>query len=313
MRSDIDASIVALDMDRKAAGLYLGADASYVVPSARSEDYLLALSKILIKEKVDVLIPTVDEEIGVLCRDHVLENLSELSNFLLPTEAAAGRALDKLSTIFAARRAKLPVPRTLAVPRVSEAGAKAEQMGFPLVVKPSGSRGARGMSYVEGKKELKRAWQRASLEGGQVLFQEHVPGPVFTVGTVCDQKGRIAASIVLRKTKEIPPRGGVALAGITVEEPGLQDLGEKYVACLEWTGPASPEIKLDDRDGSYKLMEVNPRLFGYNYLAAMAGVNLAEMIVRLAMGEEVEPVRTYRKGLSFVRAPYDLIVEEEIR
>jgi len=305
----LDARIVALDMDARAAGFYHGSDVSYVVPPATSEEFLLTLSKIIEREKVDVLIPTVDEEIAVLCREPVLERLSELTSFLLPSEAAAAKALDKRRTILEARKARLPVPKTLVVASVSELEEKSSKLNFPVVIKPSRSRGARGVSYVHRKGELGRAWRTASSLGGEVLLQEYVPGPVFTVGTVCGRHGGIAASIVLKKTKEVPPSGGVAVAGTTVAEPALQDLGERYVRCLGWCGPACPEVKLDERDGSFKLMEVNPRLFGYNYLATKAGVNLPAITARLALGEEVQPVRTYKEGLSFVRAPYDLIVE----
>ena len=310
--SDLDARIVAVDMDRQAPGLYFDSKISYVVPRASSEDFVLALSKILVKEKVDVLVPTVDEEIAVLCKERVLEKLSKLTSFLLPNEAAAGRALDKYLTVLEAERAKLPVAGTVVVQDASQVREKSVDFDLPIVVKPSRSRGARGISFVKRRRDLARAWRTASLHGGQVLFQEYIPGPVYTIGTVMDRKKRVAGSIVLKKTKEIPPQGGVAVAGITVLEPELQKMGEKYVKCLGWTGPASPEVKLDQRDGSYKLMEVNPRLFGYNYLAAMAGVNLSEITVRLAIGEKLEPIRTYREGVSFVRAPYDLIIEEKI-
>jgi predicted ATP-grasp superfamily ATP-dependent carboligase len=220
--------------------------------------------------------------------------------------------LDKYTTVFEAKRAGLPVPDTVVVPSLDEAGERAEELGYPLVVKPSRSRGARGISYVGDESQLVRAWDQASGEGGQVLFQEFVPGPVFTVGTVCDREGEIAASIVLVKTKEVPPTGGVAVSGKTVADPELQTLGERYVKCMDWRGPGSVEVKRDERNGSYKLMEINPRLFGYSYLAAVAGVNLAEITVRLAMGEELEPMRSYREGVSFVRAPHDIIIEEEI-
>jgi carbamoyl-phosphate synthase large subunit len=295
-----------------APGLYGRSDASYVVPPARSEEFVLALSRVIDEAGVDVLLPTVDEEIAALCREPVLSHLSELVKFMLPDQEAAWKALDKYRTVFESKRANLPVPETIVVTDMAEAGKRAEELGYPLVVKPSRSRGARGVSYVGDESLLEEAWGRAATEGGQVLFQEFVPGPVYTVGTVCDSEGAIAASIVLMKTKEVPPSGGVAVSGKTVANPDLQDLGERFVTCLGWRGPGSVEIKLDERDGSYKLMEVNPRLFGYNYLAAVAGVNLAEVTVRLALGEEVEPRRSYREGVSFVRAPHDIIVEEEI-
>jgi biotin carboxylase len=304
--------IIALDMDRRAPGLYDAPDASYVVPPARSEEFVLALSRVLDESGADVLLPTVDEEIAALCREPVLSHLSELVDFLLPGQEAAWRALDKYRTMFEAKRADLPVPETVVVPNFAEAGERADEIGYPVVVKPSRSRGARGITYVGDEGQLEEAWNSASTEGGQVLFQEFVPGPVFTVGTVCDGKGEIAASIVLVKTKEVPPTGGVAVSGRTVANPELQALGERYVTCIDWRGPGSVEVKLDERNGSYKLMEINPRLFGYNYLAAVAGVNLAEVTVRLALGEELEPRRTYREGVSFVRAPHDIIIEEEI-
>ncbi len=310
---ELDLRMIALDMDRGAAGLYYKADSAYVVPAARSEEFLLTLIKILKKEEVDVLIPTVDEEIAAICRTSVLEQLSQVVSFLLPPEGAAMRALDKYSTIFEARRAGLGAPKTLVVRQPSEMAQKAREIGFPLVAKPSRSRGARGVSYARAEADLAEAWKLASAEGGEVLFQEYIPGPVYTVGAVADRDREIAASVVLKKTKEIPPTGGVAVAGVTVENKELQSLGERYVSCLEWIGPASAEIKQDERDGAYKLMEVNPRLFGYNYLASAAGVNLAEVTVRLALGENVEPAKTYTAGLSFVRAPYDLIIQEEVR
>jgi carbamoyl-phosphate synthase large subunit len=310
--SDLEPRIVAVDMDRKAPGLYHGSHAGYVVPPARSEDFVLALSRVLEREKADVLLPTVDEEIRALCREPVLENLSRVTGFILPPEEVAARALDKFVTVFTAKREGLPVPETVVVETLGGARERAEAVGYPLVAKPSRSRGARGVRYVHGPGDVEEAWRAASEEGGQVLFQEYVSGPVFTIGIVADREGGIAASIVLRKTKEIPPSGGVAVAGVTVSNPELQDLGERYVRALEWVGPASVEVKMDERDGSYKLMEVNPRLFGYNYLAAKAGVNLAEVTVRLALGEKVEPRRRYEAGLSFVRSPYDLVIREEI-
>lgn len=310
--SELGARIVAVDMDRKAPGLYHGSQAGYVVPPARSDDFVLALSRVLEREGADVLVPTVDEEIRVLCKEAVLGNLSRITSFILPGEGVAARALDKFLTIFTAKREGLPVPETVVVESLELAPERAEAVGFPLVAKPSCSRGARGVRYVHGPADVEGAWRAASEEGGQVLFQEYVPGPVFTVGTVADREGGIAASIVLRKTKEVPPSGGVAVAGVTVSNPGLQDLGERYVRALEWVGPASVEVKMDERDGSYKLMEVNPRLFGYSYLAAKAGVNLSEVTVRLALGEDVEPRRSYEAGLSFVRSPFDLIIREAI-
>jgi len=310
--SEIDPKIVALDMDGLAAGLFHGADASYVVPPARDEGFVLTLCRIIEREEVDVLIPTVDEEIRALCIGHNLERIGETASFLLPDQDTASKALDKSETLLACEAEGLPIPETAVATDIGGAAARADDLGYPVVVKPSGSRGARGVSLVEGEGDLEAAFRGAEAEGGRTLIQEYVPGPVYTVGTVLDRSSEVAASIVLRKVKQVPPMGGVAVAGKTVQDPEMMELGERYVSCLGWVGPASPEIKRDERDGSLKLMEVNPRLFGYNYLATAAGMNLSEITVRLALGEKLEPTREYREGLCFVRTPFDILVDDEV-
>jgi len=296
-------------MDPLAAGLQLG-DSSYVVPPAASDEFVFVLLKILQRESVDVLISTVDEEIAVLSREEVLTQLSEETGILMPGHDAASRALNKDRTVEECEKAGLPVPVSAVVLTADELRSAAKRIGLPVVVKPVRSRGARGISYVERMVDLRTAWRAVRSFGHAALVQEYVPGPVYTVGVVCDSKGRVAASVALEKIKQVPQSGGVAVAGRTVLNEELQELGERYVTALGWIGPASPEVKLDERDGSFKLMEVNPRLFGYSYLAAKAGVNLSEITARLAVGEEVPPQREYRPDLYFVRAPEDMILKE---
>ena len=58
------------------------------------------------------------------------------------------------------------------------------------------------------------------------------------------------------------------------------------------------EFKQDQRSGSAYLMEVNPRFWGSLQLAIDAGVDFPWYLVRLALGEEVNPVREWRVGVS---------------
>lgn len=59
--------------------------------------------------------------------------------------------------------------------------------------------------------------------------------------------------------------------------------------------------------GIYYLIEINPRIPAWVYLAVGAGQNIPEALVRLAMGEKVEPMTTYEVGKMFIRYSYDLI------
>jgi carbamoyl-phosphate synthase large subunit len=59
--------------------------------------------------------------------------------------------------------------------------------------------------------------------------------------------------------------------------------------------------------GRLYLVEINPRFPAWSYLSAGAGMNLPLAAVRLAAGEQVEPLVEYRVGTIFVRISIDQI------
>ena len=66
-------------------------------------------------------------------------------------------------------------------------------------------------------------------------------------------------------------------------------------------------IKTDDQ--KFYLIEINPRIPAWVYLAVGAGQNIPEALVKLALGMKVEPFTDYRKGVIFVRYSIDLITD----
>ena len=62
---------------------------------------------------------------------------------------------------------------------------------------------------------------------------------------------------------------------------------------------AEVEFKVDSRDLTPKLMEINPRFWGSMNVAIESGVDFPYMLYLLAKGEHVDPVFTYRSGVKF--------------
>ena len=54
---------------------------------------------------------------------------------------------------------------------------------------------------------------------------------------------------------------------------------------------------------------MNPRFPAWVYLANGCGQNHAEALVKMALGEEVEPFTRYSSGKMFIRYSYDMIVD----
>jgi D-aspartate ligase len=86
-------------------------------------------------------------------------------------------------------------------------------------------------------------------------------------------------------------RVGEALWVDEVVEQGLA-----LLRSLGFQGISQLETKRDPRDGRYKLMEVNPRLWQWHSLAAACGVDLPYIAYRDLVGDPVPPARMHGDG-----------------
>jgi predicted ATP-grasp superfamily ATP-dependent carboligase len=64
----------------------------------------------------------------------------------------------------------------------------------------------------------------------------------------------------------------------------------------DFRGIFSAEFKRDERDGQFKILEVNVRPWWYIHFAATCGVDVCELAHQEARGLTVQPVRSYRTG-----------------
>ena len=71
----------------------------------------------------------------------------------------------------------------------------------------------------------------------------------------------------------------------------------RMVQKLGWWGGITVQTFIDPRDNTPKLMEINPRLGVGLWNRTEAGINEPLMILKIARGEEVEPIREYPVGL----------------
>ena len=76
---------------------------------------------------------------------------------------------------------------------------------------------------------------------------------------------------------------------------------------IDYRGIFSAEFKLDERDGKYKMIEVNARSWWYVEFASRCGVNVCEMSYADALGEKVQTVGEYRVGNLQIYAKHDYV------
>jgi D-alanine-D-alanine ligase len=100
---------------------------------------------------------------------------------------ASALAMDKLRTKQIWLNLGLPTPRHAVLAEESDCRSAAAELGFPMIVKPAHEGSSIGMAKVNDIAELISAWQKAREFDSQVLVEQWIQGPEFTVAVLGDQ------------------------------------------------------------------------------------------------------------------------------
>ena len=295
--------IVGVDMDPLAPGLYLS-NKHYLVPGAYEDRYLTTILSIARAEHIDVILPGSDEEVEVLSRekDTIVKNQIAIP---VPDHEVVMRARDKSLTYHFLKDLS-PLPKTVCF-TPGDPEVDISSLGFPMFAKPCKGRGGFGSKYIENDAQLKFFLKEITQP---YVIQEYIKGDVFLVQAILDRKQEVLASIVHRRLKTKHPQSGTAIAAETVRDEEMRAVAEHALEKLEWYGPSGVELIGDKRDGVPKIIEVNPRICGQSYLSAKAGMNLAYMTAKLALGEKVPVIRNYEDELVFTRSWSDRVMRK---
>jgi predicted ATP-grasp superfamily ATP-dependent carboligase len=246
-----------------------------------------------------VVLPTHDPPLNALAR-----NRDRLDGFRFPFPAweKLEAIQDKRHQLEVAAGAGVDVPETRYPSTAAEAVKAAEEIGFPVLVKPQhpdGFKRATGKQAIraESAAEVESAFAEAEQFGPMV--QELVPGgdeELYSLGSYLGADGEPLGLFSGRKLRQVPPQVGTCRVGEAVWVQEVVDSGLRFLAALEFHGLSQVEFKRDPRDGRFKLMEINPRLWQWHALAAACGVDLPLIAYRDLTGERVEPASANGSG-----------------
>jgi predicted ATP-grasp superfamily ATP-dependent carboligase len=173
-----------------------------------------------------------------------------------------------------------------------------QELEFPIVLKPAykekyfpivkkkGVQVDTLQDFIVGFKEMSHY-----LDPGEIVVQEMIlggPKNLFSYATVFDG-GKIIAGMAARRLRQHPMDFGQATTfAVSVNEPDLADLTVRILSALNYSGIAEVEFMKDERDGSFKFIEINGRVWGWHTLAKAAGLNLPYILYQHLRGEAVE-------------------------
>jgi len=157
-----------------------------------SPEALLQLTMGLLKKNtIDVTLLST----GLDDSPDVLFELNDMIPILGNRPHVIKRIRDKMKFFQELERLEIPHPETAMAENFEEARKKAKDIGYPVLVKPSKGFGGVGIRKAQGPKELKQAFQHASLIDEKVLIQEYISGTPASVSLISSNNETITLTL----------------------------------------------------------------------------------------------------------------------
>ena len=174
---------------------------------------------------------------------------------------------------------------------------EADNLYYPLIVKPRDNSGSRGVKLCRNKEELKEAMQEALQYShlDTVLVEEYIEGQEYSIEGLHYEGKSEVIQFTEKTTTEFPYNVELAHkqpANLTEEQKNnIRELVSKIANCMHFENcPSHTELKINER-GIF-IIETSPRLGG-DYITSTlvplsTGINMEDQLLNIALGEMVD-------------------------
>jgi predicted ATP-grasp superfamily ATP-dependent carboligase len=291
----------------------------YAARLAGGEDVATANSLLAVLRRSGI-----EEAVLFPCSDDWLRAVAAFPSEARQAFPSSIAALDVVETLtrkdrFARAAAVCDVPH----PRTTEVCGSEDLAGFSdhelasSFLKPIDSQAFSRRFRVKGfrvadREQAGELLRGAAAAGLGLVLQEFIPGlpsaHVFLDGFV-DRDGQVRGLLARRRLRMFPPDLGNSTDSVTVPLAGVVpavDALRRLFQGLGYRGLFDAEFVRDERDGVFRIIEVNARPWLQLELAAAAGLDLVGMAYDDALGRPVRDAPGYRVGARWVNPIQDV-------
>ena len=253
--------------------------ARHVLPDPRvdTQAFVDALEDLLKRGRYAVLLTGSDATLLAVSEHR--ERLEAMTTLGLPSKTVVRQILQREVVYEHAARVGMAAPASVVCAAAGDAAETAHEVGFPVIVKST-------RSFVPangGMRQLQIRMASDQTALSQIvpqfvppfIVQRYLPGrPILSFGGVI-VAGELRALAVSQYLRTWPADAGSASLSETILPPdGLATRVESLLRGLEWQGIFEVEL-LALGQGTFSVIDVNPRPYGSMSLALAAGANLA--------------------------------------
>ncbi|MBU1197545.1 carbamoyl-phosphate synthase large subunit [Candidatus Micrarchaeota archaeon] len=285
------------------------ADKIYIEPLTKE-----TLTRVIEKEKPEAMIATMAGQTGLNLAIELKEVLKKHGITLLGTSIETIQlAEDREQFQALMKRIKEPVPPSQRCTSLEQARGALKKLGLPLIIRPDFTLGGTGSGIVHRDEEFEPAVLRAlelsatrsalierSLEGLAEFEYEVIRDAEDNCITICNMENLDAMGVHTGESMVVAPSQTLT----DKEYHFLRASAIKIVRALGVRGACNIQFALNQKNGEYWIIEVNPRTSRSSALASKAtGYPIARVATKIALGYSLHEIENRMTGQSAAFEP----------
>jgi D-aspartate ligase len=257
------------------------------------------------------------DDASTLLLSNIQSEIKDDYHFVLPCSKIAEELIVKRKFYESLTKNEVPHPKVVLPSSINEVISAGKQINYPIFIKPSISPYFHKVFHRKGfiansLNELAKYYDLAIKRNIDVIFQEIIPGPdsyVYGISGYFNRESRPAALFAYHRLRGWPNVFGTSslIESVAISNYShLKEIITRYLSKVSYFGIMEAEFKLDPRDHTFKLIEINARSWWQNSLPTKCGLNIILKAYLDAIGEETEYSEKYAVGVKWINFLNDL-------
>ncbi len=243
-----------------------------------------------------VVLPCSDEAAALISSNKAA--IEEFADAPVFRPEISGECLTKIGLDRGCRRLDVPHPRSAFPVSAKDLDVIESAIGYPCVLKPDQTKRlemALGVKAIlaSTKEELTARFLECRRRGIDVFVQEFIPGGTrsnYGFAAYFDRTSTPHGIVTYRRLLDWPcDSPGISAMTENVHEPELEKAAVGFLKGLSFTGIVQAEYVNDNRDGKWKILDINPRAWTSNRLATALGCNIPWAAYSECDGSDIDP------------------------
>ena len=292
----IESKIITADLTLTAPATFFSYK-NYVIDRIGSENYLTEIIDICKKEKIKLIVPTIDTELMIMAKNKEFIESTTEAKVLISDVKVIDICRNKVNTSSFFEMNGFGMPKEIKIDMKEETNYK-----YPLFIKPIDGSSSINTFKVNNKKELDFFVEYIE----NPIIQEFIEGKEYTVDAFLDFEGN---PITIVPRERIATRAGEISKGLVVKDKEIIEEVKKLLNVLKPIGQITIQC-MKTKDG-IKFIEINPRFGGGAPISIKCGANSPKNLYKILLGEKLQYNENYNENVLAVRFDETIFIDNE--